>query len=357
MSFTDTSRNDRQIPVEVYYPALTAGEEVPLAPGQFPVLSFGHGFVMGVDSYLNFSNFLVPEGYIFVLSDTETGFSPSHLDLGLDLSFILHAFTLENNDPGSIFYGSVAGMNAVMGHSMGGGASMLAAGSDTIVKAVVNFAAANTNPSAILAATNIMVPALLFSGSEDCVTPPAEHQEPMYDSLASDCKTRISITGGGHCYFADENFLCTFGENSCGPNLTITREEQQDATFDFLLHWLDYFLKGDQDAWEIFADSLSSSGRITYEQDCEFTGISGKETGNLNLKAFPVPFHDYFTITGYSEVRHLWVFDISGRLVFEGPVNGAMPLTVNTSLLETGMYQFRLTGISGEKIMVKGCKF
>jgi pimeloyl-ACP methyl ester carboxylesterase len=358
-SFTwvDSTRNDRPIPVEIYYPALAAGEEVPVASGQFPVLSFGHGFVMDVGSYENFSDFLVPEGYIFVLSNTETGISPSHQDFGLDLGFILHAFELENNDPGSLFFGAISGMNAVMGHSMGGGASMLAAAGDTIVKSVVNFAAANTTPSAISAATSIEVPALLFSGAEDCVAPPAQHQQPMYDSLASSCKTLIDITGGGHCYFAKDNFLCTFGENTCGPNLTITREEQHDVTFDFLLPWLDYNLKGEQPSWEVFSDSLLSSDRITFEQDCEITGIFGKETGNLNLKAFPVPFHDYLDIDGDFAAQNLRVFDISGRLIFECPLSGAMPVAVNTSYLQTGFYQFRLTGISGERIMVKGYKF
>jgi pimeloyl-ACP methyl ester carboxylesterase len=356
ISLTDTSRNDRPIPVEVYYPALAAGEEVPVAPGQFPVLTFGHGFVMDIGSYTNFSDFLVPEGYIFVLSNTETGFSPSHQDFGLDLSFILHAFEIENTDPGSLFFGAIAGMNAVMGHSMGGGASMLSAGSDTIVKAVVNFAAANTNPSAILAATNITVPALLFSGSEDCVTPPAEHQEPMYDSLASDCKTLISITGGGHCYFANDNFLCTFGENSCGPNLTITREEQHDITFDFILPWLDYFLKGDQEAWEVFTDSLASSQRITHEQDCELTGIKGDNTGSYELKIYPVPFKDYLKIEGERQVKYLEIFDLWGRRVFEGLVSNELPVTIKTGDLHAGMYQFLIIDIKGEKIGFKAFK-
>jgi pimeloyl-ACP methyl ester carboxylesterase len=356
LNFTDSARNNRLIPVEVYYPSLTAGEEVPVAPGLFPVLSFGHGFVMDVGSYTNFSDILVPEGYIFVLSNTETGLSPSHQDFGLDLSFILHAFELENNDPGSLFFGTISGTNAVMGHSMGGGASMLAAGSDTIVKAVVNFAAANTTPSAISAATGILVPALLYSGSEDCVAPPDQHQQPMYDSLASSCKTWIDITGGGHCYFANNNFLCTFGENTCGPNLTITREEQQDITFDFLLPWLDYFLKGTQDKWETFTDSLASSERITYEQDCEMTEIIDKETGHHDLKAFPVPFHNYFKIEGDIELRYLMIYDISGRQVFDCPVSGKMPVTINASNLKPGIYQFIVTGPEGETQALKAFK-
>ena len=356
-TWIDSTRNDRPIPVEVYYPALTTGEEVPVSPGQFPVLCYGHGFVMDVGSYTNFSDFLVPEGYIFALSNTETGFSPSHLDFGLDLSFILNAFKMENNDPGSLFFGAISGMNAVMGHSMGGGASMLAAASDTIVKAVANFAAANTTPSAISAATDITVPALLFSGSGDCVTPPSQHQEPMYDSLASSCKTWINITGGGHCYFANDNFLCTFGENSCGPNLTITREEQHDVTFDFLLAWLDHFLKGEEQAWEVFTDSLASSNRIAYEQDCELTGIRGENTGNSGLKVYPVPFKDYFNIEGNIEISHLEIFDLSGRMVLEHCVGGNLPYTIETANLLPGFYHLLLTESKGQIIGFKVIKF
>jgi len=357
ISFTDTSRNDRQIPVEVYYPAQAAGEEVPVAPGQFPVLSFGHGFVMDVGSYTNFSNMLVPEGFIFALSNTETGFSPNHLDLALDLALILHALGEEGNDPGSLFYGAVALENAVMGHSMGGGASMLAAAGDTIVKAVANFAAANTTPSAISAAAEITIPALLFSGSGDCVTPPSAHQEPMYDSLASGCKTWISITGGGHCYFANENFLCTFGENSCGPNVTITREEQQDAVFDFLLPWLDYHLKGEQQAWEVFTDSLASSERITYEQDCESTGIQRIDTGSSGIRIYPVPFKDYLNIEGDRMISKLYICDLAGRKVYENAENCRLPITMRTQGLYPGIYQIMIISSSGEQIGMLGIKY
>jgi pimeloyl-ACP methyl ester carboxylesterase len=358
MSFTDTTRNDRQIPVEVYYPASAAGEEVPVAPGQFPVLSYGHGFVMNVGSYMNFSDFLVPEGYILAFSDTETGISPSHGDLALDLAYILHAFRDEGNDPGSLFYGAVASQNAVMGHSMGGGASMLAATGDTIVKAVANFAAANTTPSAISAATEITVPALLFSGSGDCVTPPSAHQEPMYDSLASACKTWISITGGGHCYFANDNFLCTFGENSCGPNISITREEQQDVTFDFLLPWLDYFLKSDEEAWEVFLDSLFSSGRITFEHDCEITRIRNHDEGrHNNLRIHPVPFGEHLFIEGDQAIKKLYINDLSGRQIFRKEDGFQPPLRINTQGFSTGIYQIVIISSTGEKMNVKGVKF
>jgi predicted dienelactone hydrolase len=43
LTFTDPSRGGRAIPCEVYYPAATAGANVPVAAGAFPVLAMGHG--------------------------------------------------------------------------------------------------------------------------------------------------------------------------------------------------------------------------------------------------------------------------------------------------------------------------
>src|SRR6188508_3157933 len=67
ITFIDTSRNNRTIPTEVYYPADVAGTNVPLTistNAKFPVISFGHGFVMTWDAYQNIWDAVVPEGFI-----------------------------------------------------------------------------------------------------------------------------------------------------------------------------------------------------------------------------------------------------------------------------------------------------
>jgi len=357
ITFIDGSRNNRQIPTEIYYPALTAGEEVPVAPGQFPVLSYGHGFVMTVDAYGNYIDALVPLGYIFALPNTETGFSPSHNDLALDLAFVIQSMALENNDPGSLFHGTVAAISAVMGHSMGGGASMLAAASDPSITAVVNHAAANTSPSAIGAAATITVPVLMFAGSEDCVTPPSQHQQPMYDSLASDCKTLVTITGGGHCYFANYNLFCTIGENSCAPNLTITREEQQQTVVSFMIPWLDFILRGNYASWQTFLDSLESSQKITYQHQCQQTAIPGIETGMTGLKVFPVPFRDYLVIDGTAGSCSVKVFDLTGREVHSANLRNAGPASLSLDLLRPGIYQLVLRNDHGALAVKRIFKF
>ena len=125
-------------------------------------------------------------------------------------------------------------------------------------------------------ASNITIPSLIFSGEDDCVSPPISNQNIMFDSLNSICKTQINIINGGHCYFANENSLCSFGESSCNPNLNITRNEQQSVTNDFLKIWLNFYLKSDQNSFSVFNDSLQSSNRITYSQFCNSTATEEK---------------------------------------------------------------------------------
>ena len=286
--FYDNARN-RNITTEIYYPSDTNGDNVPISMGNYPIIVFGHGFLMSWDSYDNFWNSLVPEGYILCFPTTEMGFAPNHQFFAEDLSFIATKMQMESQNSSSIFYNSVLPKTGILGHSMGGGASFLAAENNSNINTLINFAAAETNPSAIAAASNITIPSLIFSGEDDCVAPPINHQNIMFDSLNSNCKTQINIISGGHCYFANENVLCSFGESSCNPNLNILRSEQQSVTNDFLKIWLNFSLKSDQNSFTIFNDSLQSSNRITYSQYCNGTGIvSQNKVDEINIYPNPV---------------------------------------------------------------------
>ena len=295
----DTSRNNRSIPTEIYYPATVAGNNTPIAAGVFPVISFGHGFVMTWSAYENFWDDLVSEGYILAFPTTEGGFAPDHADFGADLKFLITE--IQNNGAGtSVPVSSVGITSAIMGHSMGGGSSFLAAENNSGISTMVSFAAASTNPSSISAAQQVSVPTLIFSGTNDCVAPPPQQQDLIYDSTAAAYKTQVYITGGGHCYFADYNFNCAFGELTCSPNPTITRAEQHAATSDFLKLWLAYYLKGDCNKANEFQDSLSSSARITFRQSQSIscpTGIQDEsDIKNNGFNIFPNPSGDNITI-------------------------------------------------------------
>lgn len=272
ITFFDAGRN-RNIPCELHYPADAAGTDVALTSGTFPVLVIGHGFVMTVDAYTYLWQHYAPLGYIVALPTTEGGFAPAHAAFGEDLAYVANALQAANADGASLFFGHVAPATALMGHSMGGGAAFLGAAGNGNIQTLVTFAPAETNPSAIVAAAQVLVPSLVFAASEDCVTPIAAHAQPMYDALNVACKAFVNITGGGHCYFGDNNGLCSFGELTCGPNLTVTREQQHDVVTDLTDLWLDHQLRGSSAALSDLLDSLSTSTRYQALNTCFSTSV------------------------------------------------------------------------------------
>ena len=344
INFIDPSRGNKNISTEIYYPSNVAGENVVMETStatSFPVLSFGHGFVMTWDAYENYWNFLVPNGYIMIFPKSEGSFSPSHLDFGKDLSFILDQMTVLGNNPTSLFYNRISTMNAVMGHSMGGGASFLAAQLNPNIKTLVNFAPAETTPSAIQAATTVTIPSLIFSGVNDCVTPPNANQIPMYTGLASSCKTLINIIGGSHCQMSNNNFFCGVGESSCSPQPTITRTVQQNIINSYMLPWLDFQLKGNCSQGNAFDTQIGVDNSVTFQKNC--IQCNSLNTDNLSVKSlikvFPNPAKDYITISGEIGMRHqIKIYDISAKLILTKEF--ITETTLETSNLSKGIYTY-----------------
>ncbi len=260
----------RQIQTEIYYPANTAGDNVAVASGQFPVITFGHGFAMSWDAYTNIWQHYVARGFIMAFPRTEGGLipGPSHGDFGSDLKQVSDKMLALNTNSSSIFNGKIIQKVAIMGHSMGGGASFLAAANNTNIATVIGLAPAETTPSAIAAAPNVSVPALVFSGTADGVTPPADHHIPIYQGLTSTCKSFVSITGGAHCYYANSNFNCDFGESTSSPNISITRAEQQTALYSVLDPWLDFKLKDICQSYAAFLLAIQSTPGTVNETIC-----------------------------------------------------------------------------------------
>ncbi|MEY4141289.1 MAG: hypothetical protein RL110_660 [Bacteroidota bacterium] len=286
LTFNDPTRNGgfgsgggpgRQIQTEVYYPTYTAGENTPVATfPDFPVIVFGHGFAMSWDAYQNIWEHLVPQGYIMAFVRTEGSLipAPSHGDFGQDLALVSTKMLALDATAGSLFNGKIKQKSVIMGHSMGGGATMLAAANNANIAGIVGLAPAETNPSAIGVCANISVPALIFSGSSDGVTPPAEHHLPIYQGISSTCKSFVSITGGAHCYFANSNFNCDFGESTSSQGISITRAEQQQKTFAILDPWLQYVLGEDCFALNAFQSSLNTTTGTVNQTTCTGSGMN-----------------------------------------------------------------------------------
>lgn len=360
VTFIDPDRSNRNISTEIFYPSNTAGTNVPVAEGVFPVLSFGHGFLMNYDAYSIYWETLIPQGYIMVFPKTETGFSPSHPDFGLDLAFLIRQMKAEGADENSMFYQKIAEESSIMGHSMGGGCSFLGAETDTTITAIITFAAsAATNPPAFPAAHNLEIPALVFAGQNDSVTPSWANQLPLYDTLLSTCKTYININGGSHCYFGNENQICDFGELLSGSNPTISREEQHEVVFTFLGSWLEYTLKGDVSAFANFQDSLYASSRITFLHDCLTTSVNNPLFQN-DWVVFPNPFSDMLKIRILNDkmlkMLNVSFFDWQGKQVFEQNSIPENEISINLQSLPDGLYLVRIITTNGDftrKVMKK----
>lgn len=343
LSLTDTSRSNRAVDVEVYYPATPGGGglNVPVAMNNVPLVVVGHGFVMGIDAYINVVDALTPNGYAVALVDTETGILPNHTDFGNDLSFTVDAVQAL----GGIFTGKFGPKAAVMGHSMGGGASFLIAESAN-VDCLVGFAPADTNPSAITAAANITKPTLIFAGEDDCIAGIANHQQPMYDALASSCKTLINVLGGSHCKFAENNLACSTGEVLCQGSLT--RADQHAIVDDYLVPYYDFFLKGDTAAWATFNNLLATDTRISPQNNCNITAV---ETINnaIEVQIYPNPASDQMTVEVTDvRVQTIELLDYQGRIVRQqNNIGENSVIQLNLSNVSNGLYLLQLTTEEG----------
>jgi dienelactone hydrolase len=332
----------RQIQTEIYYPATANGENTAVASGDFPIIVFGHGFAMAWDAYSNIWEHYASKGYILAFPRTEGGLfpGPSHADFGLDMNVVEARMQAEDALATSLFYQKINGNSALMGHSMGGGATILGASVNTSIKAVVGLAPAETDPSAIAAATNVTVPSIIFSGGQDGVTPPNDHHIPIYDGLSSACKTFVNVVGGAHCYFANSNFNCDFGEGTSSTGISITRAEQQTRTYSILDPWLSYQLMNDNAAWTTFQTSLSASPTtLITETTCSFAGLD--EGSNEQIVFSPNPTNSIISfVNTTNEKKEISILNASGQLLEKKEVQNQVDFTQ----FKSGIYFLQMNG-------------
>lgn len=258
-SIVDPSRSNRNITFEVCYPADVAGNNTPIASGHFPTVVFGHGFGIAVSEYDIWCQTLAAKGYIFVLPTTEGSVFPfpNHEQFSLDMSFLIDYFISAS----SPFPNSIMGTTAVMGHSMGGGASWSVAANNTNVTTMITLAAAETNApvSSIGAAPNIIQATLTISGSSDCVVQNGGAPIDMFNALPTNpYHVLVDIIGGSHCQFgAASNFsVCTLGE-LCGGFIPIA--DQHSQMISLTCSWFDFYLKGNHDQLTAFQQYVTTN--------------------------------------------------------------------------------------------------
>ncbi len=262
----DTVRGNRMVTANLWYPVVP--EEQPVAKGEvrtekFPVICFAHGYLHPGDQYGNLVDILVPAGYIMLSLTTFEGFLPSHRGYAEELRFLAGAVKGLGCDTRSPLFGIADTLICLMGHSMGGGASFIAADGNNDVDAVVALTPWEIRPSAIEAAGRVRVPTLIFSGTSDCITSPEKNHMPMYGRSAAADKTFISIINGSHCGMGD-NRKCFTAERLAGCKNGLDTEVQTVILERYLIPWLNCILKGDREEGLIFNCTLATDHAVTW---------------------------------------------------------------------------------------------
>jgi len=271
--------DDSTFTAEVHYPAVAGDPDsaVDRAGGPYPIAAFGHGFLCPVDRYRSTGSHLASWGIVTVLPTTQGGLFPNHQSLADDLVASLDWLAAEGSRKDSFWAGAIDGSErGLLGHSMGGGAALLAAAGDARTDAVAVLAAADTNPSSIAAASNIRCATRLIVGDDDSIVPPSSTAG-MYVNLAGP-KQDVTILGGFHCGFLDSSIIfCDSG--------AISREAQLDIVHRELAEFLALYLRDDATRWnDVWGPEASGDDIVQIEsQTPDLDGNGIVDGGDLGL--------------------------------------------------------------------------
>jgi hypothetical protein len=228
---------------------------------------------------------------------------------------------------------------------MGGGASWLSAASNPPVDAFFVFAPAETNPSAISSGASIEAPAMVVSGADDAVTPPATQHEPIYEAAVnSPCRAFVSIPDGGHCGFADPGTLCDFGELGFQG---LSHAEQLALSVSVVVPWLDAFLRDDPSGLDVL-EQAASAGGLGLTLSCALT-VEAPESEALEV-FYQNPPTGLTLLNTTNQPMQATLWSAHGRKVLDHRLEPAMRWTPQ---VPSGMYVVTSGGAFARTVIVQ----
>lgn len=256
------NRDGRNLNTIIYYPSFVEGSnaQIDTLNGTYQVVAFGHGFFMQNSYYISLFKHLASYGFVVIAPQFP---DVNHLQLGYDLLFCANYIKSQNQNPDSRFYNLIdTTKTGLSGHSMGGGASLLAAANDASITVAAPLAAAETNPSAILVMNQIQGVVYLISAQNDGITPVNTNQLPMFNN-AMPVKGLPIIKGGNHTKFMDTRIF-----DFTDPNGYLTAAQQLTATRKYLTSVFNLFLKQDTSYFKYaFGDEAQSDTSIIFQYE------------------------------------------------------------------------------------------
>ncbi|GIV04900.1 MAG: hypothetical protein KatS3mg016_0475 [Fimbriimonadales bacterium] len=129
--------NNTTFNAQLYYPATATGDNAPYdgSGAPYPAVSFGHGFLQPPERYRSTLEHLATWGYFVIATESGLEIFPNHRTYSEDMRHCLTYLEQQNADSSSPLFRQVATEQfGISGHSMGGGASILAAAADTRIR-------------------------------------------------------------------------------------------------------------------------------------------------------------------------------------------------------------------------------
>ncbi len=215
-----TATDGSSMPIFAVYP--TSGP----VPGPYPVVVVAHGFQIPATQYASYVRRLATHGFVAITADYPAGFfNVSNVDNAADL-----VAALDWADSSSTLEGIADPENAGMtGHSMGGKLALLAASTDTRVKATITLdpvdGAMGCNPEDCPDVSDLMpldIPTGFLgettdaSGSFQACAPAADNYATFYAGTTAP-SLEVTVIGANHMSFIDDVAGCGFTCSLCNP--------------------------------------------------------------------------------------------------------------------------------------------
>jgi alpha-beta hydrolase superfamily lysophospholipase len=237
----DSSRGNRMLPTEIWYPARRKGRDVAPLPRRSPLVLIAHGFCGSRLYYDYLATHLASYGFVIAAPDF-TGvtraacdarqITASIDDMALDLSFVRRALH-DAGGPLGKWARHVRGIpTALVGNSLGGAAAVEAARMDSSFTAIVGLAPfVNAGAAAPLVDLAPRRAWMIMGATGDDLVSFTGALQPFFEQLPAPAFL-LRFTGGSHTGFSDEN-----PETNPDP-----RQAQHDATTRYATPFLIKYL-------------------------------------------------------------------------------------------------------------------
>jgi alpha-beta hydrolase superfamily lysophospholipase len=208
----DTSRGNRALPTEIWYPARRAGRDATPLPRKYPLVIVAHGLCGSRLYYDYLAPHLASWGFIVAAPDF-TGFTRADCDAGpptasfddlpIDLSFVCRELH-DVAGPLGTWAQHVRGIpTALVGNSLGGLAAVGAVRIYASFTAIVGLAAA-APPSLAPELADLHRAWMMMGATGDDTVRFTQFTEPFFEQLTAP-SFLVRFTGGSHTGFSDEN--------------------------------------------------------------------------------------------------------------------------------------------------------